>query len=72
MSILYSVVPALIPLAQTYLLWRIYKELQIVSQDSTKRDELKKQIKDFGLMFAAAADVPRPARSKKAELDTIV
>ena len=55
-----TILNALLPLAQIYFLWRILRELRVISRDSEKREELKKQIRDFGLMFAQAADVPKP------------
>lgn len=66
MSLLTSITPLIVPAAQIYLLFRIWRELKIVSADSVKRDELKKQIKDFGAMFAAlAVEVPKPPGRKK-------
>lgn len=55
-----SIANLIIPLAQIYLLWRIWREIRVVAADAERREELKKQIKDFGRMFAEASDIPKP------------
>lgn len=69
MNLLLSALSIFDPIAQIYLLWIITRQLKMIANDSQKREELQKMVKDFGLMFAAAADVPRPGRPKK--LDTL-
>jgi hypothetical protein len=60
-----SILSLLLPIAQVFLLFKIWRELRIVSSDSEKREELKKHIRDFGAMFAAAAEVPKPPKRSK-------
>jgi len=54
-----------VPILQLWLLFMVWRELKVISRDSERREELKKQIRDFGMMFAAAADVPKPPSKKR-------
>jgi len=65
MNFLTSIIPAVVPIAQIYLLFKIWRELKITSADAVRREELKDHIKKFGQMFAEAAEVPKPPRRLK-------
>lgn len=64
MNIITPIISAALPLVNLFLLFRIWKELQKISADAENREQLKADIKRFGTMFAAAADVPRPRKAK--------
>lgn len=65
MNIISSLAPVIVPAIQIYLLFRIWRELKIISADAERREELKKQIRDFGQMFAVASGAPLPPRARR-------
>lgn len=53
-----------IPVAQLYMLFRIWHELREIAVDSERKDELNKSIEKFGEMFAEAAEKTKASRKK--------
>jgi len=47
MTLLTSLFSAVIPLAQIYLLWRIFQVLKIIANDTQRRADLTKAVQDF-------------------------
>ena len=56
-----------------FLIFKIQRGVAELTEESRKKDELKKMVKSFGDMFAAASDtipddVPRPPRSRRSKV----
>lgn len=61
-----SIFSIIVPLAQIFLLWKIWRTLQPIADTEEKKAELNETIKKFGAMFAAASmEVPKPPPKKK-------
>jgi hypothetical protein len=62
-----TILSMVIPVAQIYLLFRIWRELRVISLDSERKAELNESIKKFGAMFAEAAE--KKIKKKVVEFD---
>lgn len=62
-----GIIGLIIPLAQLYLLFRIWRSVATMADESDRKKELNDNIKKFAAMFAEAglADVPKPPRNYK-------
>ncbi|MGH7604669.1 MAG: hypothetical protein ACRENK_11820 [Gemmatimonadaceae bacterium] len=69
MNIISIAAPLIVPFIQLYVLFRIWRELKIISLDAERKEELKRDIKKFGEMFAAASGVPMPPKNYKKKSD---
>jgi hypothetical protein len=65
MNLLLSLLPAVAPWIQIYLLWSIVRHMRALAEEAAQKKELADMVKKFGQMFADAADVPRPPAKKK-------
>jgi len=54
----------LVPIANLYLLFRIWRETKIAADAERRKDELNDNIRKFGAMFAAASGIPVPGKKK--------
>jgi len=59
MSTFFTAASLILPLVQLYLVFRIYKNLQLMADVEDRRKELTEMVRKFGAMFAEAADLPK-------------
>ena len=60
-----SIFNLLIPLAQIFLLWKIWRTLQPIADTEERKRELNDNIKKFGAMFAEASGQAEAKITKK-------
>ena len=65
-----SIFSFLIPLAQTFLLYKIWRTLIPIGEVEERKKELNDNVIKFGAMFAAATE-PKPKRFVKKDLDEV-
>ncbi len=66
MSAIFSL---LIPIANLFLLFKIWREIKIVSEEAQRKFELNETIKKFGKMFADASGEIAPAGKKRVSFE---
>ena len=60
-----TITALIFPLAQLYLLFKIWRAVEVAALESERTRELNVSIKKFGVMFADAAGDPRPSTGRK-------
>lgn len=65
-----ALIGAFISFVQIWLLWRISRSVEVAASDAERKKELNDNIKKFGMMFAEAAEVPKPPKKKFLEPQT--
>ena len=60
-----GIVNLIIPLAQLYLLWKIYRLAKPLAEAEETKKEINDTLKKFGSIFADTMEIPKPPTKKK-------
>lgn len=66
-----SIFNLLVPIAQLFLLWKIWRTLKPIAEIEDRKAELNDNVRKFAAMFAEAAEIPKPKKFSKKELDEV-